>query len=222
MKNTIGKWAALFSLISILMWFISFGMIAAGGPLFYWSSAEAYYEFVGNHTQFWQNLAKAFMLVFSIGFFVMHFALYEIRRTERSLAGGLGLTFLAMFALLSSLHYFVQVSSVLLSIRQGSTAGLEHFLQANPASFSLAVNMLGWTIMLGLGSFFIALMFESTGREKWFRIFHFINSFFCLTGLIGFLFQIDALTFLSMNAGVGGCITVLSVLGLLYFRKTAK
>jgi hypothetical protein len=120
-----------------------------------------------------------------------------------------------MFALLSAIHYFGQVSAVRLSIEHGSTNGLEHFLQANPTSFSLAIDMLGWTVMLGLGSFFLGILFNKSGRQKWLKRFHFINAFFCLLALIGFLLQIDLLTFPAINIGVGGCITVIAVLGLL-------
>lgn len=222
MKNhvfSIGKNAALLSLISILVWFVSFGMIAADGPLFFWSTPDAYYKYFAENSQLWQNLAKAFMLVFSLGFLVLHISLYEIQAENRKFPGKIGLIFLSMFALLSGLHYFAQLSSVRLSIEQGSTIGLEHFLQANPASFSLAVNMLGWTLLLGLASLFMGMLFPGSGRQRWLKYFHFINAIFCLFALIGYMFHLDALTFPAINIGVGGCITVITVLGWLTLRK---
>lgn len=219
MPQLIGKWAAIISLFSILVWFVSFGMIAADGPLFYWTTPEAYFEYAVGRPQWWQNLAKTFMLIFSIGFFVMHVSFYEMQEISRKFAGKLGLSFLAMFALLSSMHYFIQISTVRLNIAAGSTEGLEHFIQANPNSFSLGINMLGWTIMLGLASLFLGLQFKNKGRQKWLKIFHFINAFFCLLAMVGFVLHMDVVTFPAINMGVGGCITVISVLGLLEMRK---
>jgi hypothetical protein len=216
--STTGKWAALISIFSILIWFVSFGMIAASGPLFFWTTPEAYYDYFTRNSMFWQELAKSFMLIFSIAFMVLQFSFYERAEAAKKFVGKLGLVFMAMFTLSSAIHYFAQLSSVRLSIEQGTLQGLEHFLQANPASFSLAINMLGWTLMLGLGSFFMGLMFNQSGRQKWFKVFHFINSFFCTLALIGFTLQIDALTFPAINIGVGGCITVIAVLGLLEMK----
>jgi Na+-driven multidrug efflux pump len=79
--------------------------------------------------------------------------------------------------------------------------------------------MLGWTLMLGIASFFFAFMFENKGRQKWLRNFHFINSFCCLLALIGFLLRYDLLTFPAINLGVGASISVISVLGYLIFRQ---
>jgi uncharacterized Tic20 family protein len=209
----IGKWAAAISLLSMLVWFISFGMIAAKGPLFYWTTPGAYYEYVGQSGTFWANLAKSFMLVFSLAFLIIHLSLYEVRSAGHKFAGKIGLIFLGMFTLLSAMHYFIQLSSVRLSIEQGSTTGLEHFLQANPASFSLAVNMLGWTVMLGMASFFLGLMLPWRGRQKWIKLLYFLNAVFCLLAMTGFVLHIDAVTFPAINMGVGGCITAITLIG---------
>lgn len=219
MINNTGKWAALVAILSVIVWFVSFILIAASGPLFFWSTPDVYYQIASSNDLSAEYLAKAFMLIFSIAFFIIHFSLFELASPEKRFAGKIGLTFLGMFTLLSSIHYFMQISIVRLNLNSGNTDGLEHFLQANPTSAILAINMLGWTLMLGIASFFFGFMFENKGRQKWLRNFHFINSFCCFMALTGFLLRYDLLTFPAINLGVGASITVISVLGFLIFRK---
>ena len=222
MTNRTGLWAAIISLLSILVWFFSFGIIAAQGPLFFWTTPQDYYLYATGHNLFFHELAKAFMLVFSLSFFVLHFSLFESRKAGQGFMGRVGLSFLGMFALLSSIHYFWQLSTVRLNLARGTTNGLEHFLQANPTSASLALNMLGWTLLLGLSSFFFIFFFKKADGQRWLRIFHILNAVFCLLALIGFLWPYDPLTFVSINTGVGGAITLISIWGLRYFLRLLK
>ena len=60
------------------------------------------------------------------------------------------------FAVLAGLFYFVQITAVRWSVQLGETTGLEQIIQANPLSALAAMNMLGWTLFLGLASLFFS------------------------------------------------------------------
>jgi len=216
-----GLFSSAIAILSIIIWFVSFGLIASQGELFFWTDAEAYYQYIEENNQIYANLAKTFMLIFSLAYMVLHFSFYENKKEnkEQIFSGKLGLVFMSFFALLSAIHYFAQVSTVRLSLIHKQTEGLEQFIQANPLSFTLAINMLGWTLMMGLASFFFYFFFRSIEKHKWLAIFHGLNFIFSMAAMIGFVTKYDPLTFISINMGVGGCITVISIIGFLKFNK---
>ena len=102
------------------------------------------------------------------------------------------------------------------------TEGIEHFLQANPISIMSAVNMLGWTLFLGLSSFFIAPVFSRDKLQRVLKITFIINGISCILSGIGYVFQIDIITFLFMNLGMGGAVTVMSITASIFFKKQYK
>ncbi len=82
-----------------------------------------------------------------------------------------------------------------MAINENHFSGLEHFIQSNPTSFLSSVNMLGWTLFLGLSTFFLyAGLFKQSGI-KGIRLGLLVNAVSCLFGGTGYLFQIDLLTF---------------------------
>jgi len=88
------------------------------------------------------------------------------------------------------MNYFVQFSVVRLSILKGQFEGLEQFVQWNPNSAFYSLNLLGWTLFLGLSSFFIAPIFlkEKKGNLiKWLLI---LNGITCVLGTVAVVFEI--------------------------------
>jgi hypothetical protein len=61
------------------------------------------------------------------------------------------------------MHDFRQITAVRLNVVAGRVEGLEHFVQANPYSILSAINMLGWSVFLGLASLFVGPVFSSEG-----------------------------------------------------------
>jgi len=143
------------------------------------------------------------MIIFSLAYMILAVFFYEFTIAERKIFAKIGLIFSIMFALVSSVHYYVQISSVRFAIAEGEYSGLEHLIQSNPASALSSVNMLGWTLFLGLSCLFIYIgLFHKSGT-KGIRLGLLINAFSCIFGGIGYLFQIDLLTFVFMNLGIG-------------------
>ncbi|MBN1927588.1 MAG: hypothetical protein JW798_17270 [Prolixibacteraceae bacterium] len=214
-----GKWAAIICLISFIIWIISFTGIAISSPLFMWTNLEGYIDFVNNNNQFFQYLAKSFIIVFSLSYMVLVFAFYESVVPERRILAKIALAFSIMFALVSSMHYFVQISAVRFALGEGIYSGLEHFLQARPTSVMTAINMLGWTLFLGLSSFFIYLSYRPDKKAKVLKVGLLINAISCLLAGAGYLFQIDLLTFVSINIGVGGAFLVITISSIRYLKR---
>ena len=174
----IGFWSAMICLTSLIVWIISFTGIAIRAPLFYWTNIEDYINYYKNNSQFFQYLAKSFLIIFSLAYMILTIVFYEFATSERKIFSKIGIVFSIMFALVSSIHYFVQISSVRIAIDLNEYSGLEHLLQSNPASALLSVNMLGWTLFLGLSNLFMYLGLISKSRTKGFRFGLLINGEF--------------------------------------------
>ena len=198
-----GLWSSIICLTSFIVWIISFTGIAIQSPLFYWTNIENYIDYYKNNSQYFQYLAKSFMIIFSLAYMILTIVFYEFTTTERKIFSKIAIAFSIMFALVSSIHYFIQISSVRFAIALNEYSGLEHFLQPNPTSFLSSVNMLGWTLFLGLSTLFMYLGLISNSTTRGLRLGLLINAISCFFGGIGYLFQIDLLTFAFMNLGIG-------------------
>ncbi|NLF41904.1 MAG: hypothetical protein GX587_04350, partial [Bacteroidales bacterium] len=152
-----GLWSAIICLSAFVVWIVSFVGIAIQSPLFAWTNIEAYIDYINNNDQFFQYLAKSFMIVFSLAYMTLSMVLYEFTSTERKILAKIANAFSIMFVILSSAHYFVQISSVRFAVNAKNFSGLGHFIQSNPTSFISSVNMLGWTLFLGLSTSFLYL-----------------------------------------------------------------
>ncbi|MBN2017819.1 MAG: hypothetical protein JW794_06825 [Candidatus Cloacimonetes bacterium] len=89
----------------------------------------------------------------------------------------------------------------------------------NPQSISLSIAMLGWTFMFGLSSIFAVFIFEGKGIYRTIRILFLLNGIFCLLGGIGFVLQNSGLVNLTINMGMGGTMTVLTIVLSIFFWK---
>jgi hypothetical protein len=215
----IGLWSAIICLTSFIVWIISFIGIAIQAPLFYWTNIEDYIDYYKSNSQFFQYLAKSFMIIFSLAYMILTIVFYEFATTERKILAKIGIVFSIMFALVSSIHYFVQISSVQFAIAENEYSGLEHFLQSNPTSFLSSVNMLGWTLFLALSTLFMYLGLIPKSGTKGIRLGLLISAISCIFGGIGYLFQIDLVTFVFMNLGIGLGFTIITISSIRFIKK---
>jgi len=217
-STKMGFWSALTLLVTFIIWIVCFVGIATTSPLFIWTNLEAYIEYFRSNDQFFQNLAKFAMLLFGPAYVLLVNSFHDSANVERKTLSRLGLLFGLVFATLSCIHYFVQLSSVRINLEKGITIGMEHFVQANPLSVMTSIDMLGWTLFLGLSAFFTALSVNNDTRlGKWIRGAFYLNATSCFIALVGYLLQVDLLTFLGVNLGVGGAIITVSITSLRYF-----
>ena len=215
----IGYWSAVSLVLSFVVWIICFTGIAITSPLFHWTNISDYLVYEHSHSQFFQNTAKFFMLLFGPLYVLFINSFYEYATENKKILVRISLLFATAFAILSSLHYFVQLSAVRLNIMHGHTNGLEHFVQANPNSIMTSIDMLGWTLFLGLSSFFIFPVFEGDRLNRIIRCAFIFNGLSCILTGIGYVFQIDLLTFIFVNLGIGGAILTVTIASGKLFRR---
>ncbi len=215
----IGFWASLLLTISLVVWIICFTGIAITSPLFYWTNLSDYLAYENAYSQVFQNIAKSFMLIFGPLYVLFIHGFYNYAADNKKDLVRISLLFGLAFAILSCINYFVQLSSVRLNIAHGQSSGLEHFIQANPNSIITSVNMLGWTLFLGLSSFFIYPVFTGDRLNRIIRYAFIVNGFSCALAGIGYVFQIDLLTFLFVNLGVGGALMTVSIASIKLFMR---
>ncbi len=217
----IGYWTSVFLTFSFIIWIISFVGIALTSPLFYWTNMDDFITHIQtNNSRFFQNLAFLFMLLVGPAYLLLINSFYDMVDSVKektlvriSLLFGLG------YAVTSSINYFAQLSSVRLNIEKGNFEGLEYFIQANPDSILTSIAMLGWTLYLGLSSLFIFSIFKGNRLKKVLKIGFLFNGISCLLAGIGYVFQIDILTFIFINIGSGGALILISVSSVKLFKK---
>jgi len=223
-KNVLnlGFWAAIICLSSFIIWTISFVGIVITSPLYMWTNLEEYISFTKSNSQFFQYLAKSFMIVFALSYLVLVAVFQEIASAEKRIFAKIAVLFGLMFALLASIHYFVQISTIRFAFQANDFEGIEHFLQAKPTSFLASINVLGWTFFLGLSSLFLIFSFKTKEVTKGIKIGLFITTISCLISGLSFLFQIDIITFFFLNLGLGGGMLFLTISASRYFTKLKK
>lgn len=218
----LGIWSAILCLASFIVWIISFTGIAISSPLFYWTNLEDYIDYVNTNNQFFQYLAKSFMIIFSLAYMILIFVFHEFTLAQRQILSKIAIAFSIMFALVTAVHYFVQVSAVRFAISEIDYSGLEHFIQAKPTSVLSSVNMLGWTLFLGLSSLFIYLGLKPKSLTKGIRLGLLVNAISCILAGFGYLLQIDLITFVFINLGLGGAVLLMTISASRYFIKQKR
>lgn len=151
-------------------------------------------------------------------FVVMVCCVHEYASPEHKILTRISACFAIMFAVFSSMNYFVQFTAVRLSILNGQLEGLEQFVQWNPTSAFYSINLLGWTLFLGLASFFIAPVFLKEKRGRLILRLFILNGVTCVLGTVAAVFEI--MIYLAIYPLLmTGFITAASVLVGVVFRK---
>lgn len=215
----LGFWSALTCLALFVIFTICFMLVLARTPLITWHGLEQYLHDIEGTEQQWKYIAQLSMMLFAPAFVVLLNSIHSLASPEKKALSRLGLIFGALFALQASMHYFLQLSTVRLNIMHGETAGLEHYIQLNPGAALLAMNMVGWTLFLGLATLFAAPAIEGTGSSRIARWAFRANTLFCFTGGYAFITDNAALVNISINMGMGLTIMVSCIALLFHFRQ---
>ena len=174
------------------------------------------------NSQFFQHLARLTMLLFGPLFIVMLNSIYEFADDDKKVLARIAIGFGLGFAILTGINYFVQLSVVRQSIANGHVEGLVQVVQANPTSAISGINILGWSLFLGLASLFAGSVFSGSRLEKTIRIMFLLNGIFCILGGVGYVFEMIVLLFLSINFGMGGAVTTITILLSILFKRLEK
>lgn len=215
----LGFWSSLASAVAFLLFTVCFVAIALVNPLFVWTNLADYVAYTEKYNQVWKFIAQAAMLFFGPLYVVMLSSIYDLTEAYKKPLARIGLAFGVIFAALISLHYFVQLSAVRINLSKGHLDGIEQFIQSRPDSVITAINMLGWTLFFGLSSIFMAPVFAGARLEKCIRVLFFLNGAICLLAGIGFVIDNILLVFLTINLGMGGAVTAITILLTIFFRR---
>ena len=215
----LGYLSAIICAATFIGYIICFIGVISTSEIYMWTNFENYLEYINENNQLFKHIAQFLMMLFGISFLILILSISEISKESKKIFSKISAAFAIIFTTLVSIHYFIQISSVRLQLLNNETDGLIQFIQGNPISASSSINMLGWTLFLGLSCFFIIPIFK---KEKIIRIAFLVNGISCITGGIGFIFQIDIITFLCMNLIMGVAVIVLSIGLIKYFNKLKK
>jgi len=218
----LGFWSAVTAVFTFVIYTVCFAAILLSSPVFTWTTLTDYLAYVEAYDSPLRPLAQASMLLFSLSFVVLLQSIHEVTGTERKILSRISISFGSLFAVTIGIHYFVQLSAVRLNLLAGQTEGLQHFVQANPYSILSAVNMLGWSIFLGLASLFVAPTFSVARPERVIRFAFLVNGLFCLAGGIGYVWEITWLVFVTTTLGMGAAVLVGTAALARWFRRLDK
>jgi hypothetical protein len=220
-SSKLGFWSAVGCVVTFIFYTVCFVAILMNAPIFTWTNFQDYVAYTNAYNQTWKYIAQTDMLLFGILYIILLNSIYDQAQPNVKGMLRLGLIFGVLFALLSGAHYFVQITTVRLSIQKGYTDGLLQFIQAYPYSGLAAMNMLGWTLFLGLSSLFVAPAFAGDRLAKLLRFSFIANGLFCLIGGIGYVFEITLLVFFCTTLGMGAAVTTFSIALCFWFRRSA-
>jgi hypothetical protein len=215
----LGFWSAILIIATFAVFTMAFIAIPLTGPLFVWNSLEDYLAYVRNGNTFFQELARWMMLLFGPLIVILFASIYELSTGERRLLVRIGLSFAVIFAALTSINYFVQLTAVRIAIQKDIIVGLEQIVQANPISAIAAINVLGWSVFFGLASLFVAPLFTGSRLQRFIGICFILNGTMCLLGGIGYVLDNGVLVFFALNFGMGGAVFGFAIGLALFFHR---
>lgn len=215
----LGVWSSGLAAFTFLLFTVCFVAIAVTQPLFIWTDMADFVAYRQQYGALFAMIAQTAMLVFGVLYLVILNCVYEVTPDSRKILVRVAICLAVGFAVLTGMHYFVQISAVRLNLAQGQTAGLEQFLQAKPDSAIAAINMLGWTIFFGGSSLFVAPVFEGSRRKRILQVLFQVNGVCCLLAGVGYVFNWVVLVFVTINLGMGGAVIALMLLLALDFAK---
>jgi hypothetical protein len=218
----LGFWSAATAFLTFVIYTVCFVAILLSSPLFSWTTIADYVAYAEAYGESLRSVAQFSMLLFSLSLVVLLNSIHEVTRAERRVLTRVSRGFSLLFAVTIGIHYFTQLSAVRLSLLAGRTEGLEHFVQANPYSILSAINMLGWTVYLGLASLFVAPVFSVSGLERLIRLAFLLNGLFCLGGAVGYAWEIKWLVFVTTTLGMGSAVSVAAAALAFWFRRRER
>ena len=218
----LGYWTSLICIATFVVWTICFVAIFKVNPIFKWTTLADYIIYTGTYNQSFKYLAQAAMLVFAPAFLILLHSINDYASDDKKILSRISIGFGTIFAACMGIHYFVQISSVRLSIANGQIAGLEQFIQSNPTSVIAGINMVGWTLFFSLASLFIAPVFAGNRLNKVIRNAFISNGIICILGGIGYVFDNIILILLTLNFGMGAAILTAMIGLLIFFGRLSK
>jgi hypothetical protein len=180
----IGQWAAWIQTIAGYTWAAGYIALLANYSLRPWIDIQTFASDIAS--PYFLALTGLQVLAFLQALLVLLLAtaIYEYASQEKKILARLGIAFALAFAILSSMHYYIQWVGVRQSILRNDLTGLGLFVQFNFDSPAAAINMLGWMFFYGLTTLVLAPIFEHNRIDSWIRWAFIINGIGCIFSAI--------------------------------------
>lgn len=130
----------------------------------------------------------------------------------------LGLVFMALVSVTSSISWFSRLAIVPIIARTGDASILALVDPYNPGSITFAMEFLGWCLFYGLSTLFAAFAFAGTRLDGWIRWLLAVGGILSLLHFIGLVFSQPALSVLGYPAW-GILLPITSILLAIRFRR---
>jgi hypothetical protein len=218
----LGYWTTLLCIATFVIWAICFVAIFKMNPPFKWTNLQDFIAYSNSCNQSFKYLAQFAMLLFAPAFLVLLHCISDYATEDKKILSRISICFATIFTTCVGIHYFIQISSVRLSIANGQTGGLEQFIQSNPTSGIAGINMVGWTIFFSLSCFFLAPVFSGNRLNNVIKYALISNGIICVLGGIGYVFNNVAIIFLTLNFGMGGAILTATITLFEFFSRMKR
>jgi MFS family permease len=217
----IAFWSSTIFALTGVLYGISMGVLLSNYSIPDYTNLKEFLEQVDRNFINFYSFSQLFAFISSLIFIVLLCTIYETTNDRCKVYARLSISFGLLFTLLACINYFIQFSIVRLSVNSGKIANLDAFVQFNPLSFASAINMLGWSLFLGLSVFFLAILFQGNRLSLAIRMSFYLTSVCCLCGFVGFVFDFPVLLFI-FQMGMTLGLTIGAILLAIFFRKIRR
>jgi len=180
LATRIGIWAALLQTVvgyGYLLVYIIFMMFFPVRP---WINIETFAADINTPYMTWITVIQILAFTQAILVLVITICLHEFSKPDQKILTRLAMSFALAFALLASVHYYVQWTGVRQSILRNDLEGLGLFVQFNFDSPVSTINMLGWMFFYGLTTLSLSPLFSKQGIERWIHWAFLTNGVGCI------------------------------------------
>ena len=214
----LGFWSALLMAIAFIVYTIAFGAILISFRIPPWTGLSEFIASIDDTWYLYYTLCQLLAFLTPLLFVLVVNSLHDYAPNNKKILTRISISFAIVFTVFSSINYFIQFSAVRLNILHGQPEGLEQFIQLNPLSLITAINILGWTLFLGLSSLFIVPIFSGGRLHKVIQLSFLANGILCILGAIGYVFEILLLNILFFY-GMGAAIMVIGISLSILFKR---
>ncbi len=221
LATVIGQWAAWTQTLVGYGYLAGYITVLAIFPLEPWVDIQAFAADLGTPHMTAVTVLQLLAFLQALLVLVLAAAIHEYAPPEKRILSRLGMAFGLAFALLSSLHYYVQWVGVRQSILRGDLEGLGLFVQFNFDSPLSAINMLGWMFFYGLTTLALAPVFANSRIETWIRWAFVSNGVGCILSAVLLAFG-QKWAFLFWTVVISVTWYAYPLLGILFYRIRAQ
>ncbi len=167
------------------------------------------------------SVFSAITIFSALGILVLFAVLFSYAAVERKLFGLVALSFCILFTGMTTINRFVHLAVVRPSLAANRAAGLEWFLPYGSNSVMFSLEILGWSVFLGLACLFAAFIFHLDRLERGLFWSVLVIALLNLASTLSLFTGNGLFTFLGLAAWGPG-LTLACILLIVLFRRRLR